>query len=124
MVATADLRQVSDLLRASGPDVKVETFPHSVNVGSTDSDLRIQFQTDTRYQKFLARAQRREVLGMSLPVAVVEDVLQGKVWAAEDPRRRPSKRQKDLADIARLLEARPDLRHLVPVTVLRQLVEG
>ena len=124
VVATADLRQVSDLLRASGPDVKVETFPHSVNVGSTDSDLRIQFQTDTRYQKFLARAQRRDVLGLSLPVAVVEDVLQGKVWAAEDPGRRPSKRQKDLADIARLLEACPDLRHLVPATVLRQLVEG
>jgi hypothetical protein len=36
--------------------------------------------------------------------ARVEDVLQGKVWAVQDSSRRGSKRQKDLADIARILE--------------------
>src|SRR5918994_4440590 len=51
----------------------------------------------------------RDVLGVQLPVASVEDVLQGKIWAVLDPGRRPSKRQKDLADIARLLEAYPQL---------------
>jgi hypothetical protein len=35
-----------------------------------------------------------------------------------DPARRPSKRQKDLADIARLLEAYPALRENVPTEVL------
>ena len=64
----------------------------------------------------------REVLAIRLPVASTEDVLQGKVWAALDPTRRPSKRQKDLADIARLLEAYPGLRGRVPAEILARLV--
>jgi hypothetical protein len=62
------------------------------------------------------------VLGLRLPVAPVDSVLQGKIWAAQDPGRRPSKRQKDLADIARILEAYPDLRRLVPEALLSRLV--
>ena len=61
-------------------------------------------------------------LGQVLPVAAVEDVLQGKVWAAMDDARRPSKRQKDLADVARLLEAHPDLRDRVPKALLDRLI--
>jgi len=49
-------------------------------------------------------------------------VLQGKVWAAQDSKRRPSKRQKDLADISRLLEAHPELRGRVPQDVLAHLI--
>jgi hypothetical protein len=56
-----------------------------------------------------------------LPVASLEDVLRGKVWAAQDPTRRASKRQKDLADIARLLEAYPTLRDQVPEDILARL---
>jgi len=63
-----------------------------------------------------------EALGLELPVARIEDVLQGKIWAAQDQTRRPSKRQKDLADIARLLEARPDLRPRVPADLLARLL--
>lgn len=44
------------------------------------------------------------------------------VWAAMDPARRPSKRQKDLADIARLLEAYPALRDAVPPEILARLL--
>ena len=68
------------------------------------------------------RAQLRSVLGMTVPVAHVEDVLQGKVWAAQDPERRPSKRQRDLADIARLLETHPELRAKVPADIRARLV--
>jgi hypothetical protein len=57
-----------------------------------------------------------------MPVASLEDVLQGKAWAAENVTRRPSKRQKDLADIARIVEARPDLRSRVPHDILQRLV--
>ena len=57
-----------------------------------------------------------------LPVAKIEDVLHGKVWAVQDPTRRASKRQKDLADIARLLETDPILREEVPDDVLARLV--
>ena len=82
----------------------VESFPHSLNVSSPGSDLRIQIQLDRRYQSFLSRASEQEILGERLPVAAIEDVLQGKVWAALHPERRASQRQKDLADISRLIE--------------------
>ncbi len=59
---------------------------------------------------------------MVLPVASLEDTLQGKIWAVQDVSRRPSKRQKDLADIARLLEAYPELRERVPEDILKQLL--
>jgi hypothetical protein len=99
----------------------LERFAHSLNVSAPGSDLRVQIQTDPRYLPFVERAEEREVLGERLPVAAIEDVLQGKVWAASDPARRPSKRQKDLADIARLLEVRPDLRSRVPLEILQRL---
>jgi hypothetical protein len=99
----------------------VERFPHSLNVSLPGSDLRIQIQLDQRYAPFVARAEARQVLGVSVPVAAPQDVLAGKVWAVEDDTRRPSKRQKDLADIARLLEAFPVLRSNVPAAVLQKL---
>ncbi len=106
-----------------GPPIRMERFEHSVNLSAPDSDLRIQFQVDPRYQDFPARAEMREVLGHRLPVASLEDVMRGKVWAASDPKRRASKRQKDLADIARLLERDPALRGLVPQSILERLIE-
>jgi hypothetical protein len=105
------------------PPLRVERFAHSINVSAAGSDLRIQFQTDPRYESFPDRAERRTVLGHELPVACVEDVLSGKVWAASDPARRASKRQKDLADIARLLESDPELRAQVPRELLDRLVD-
>lgn len=62
------------------------------------------------------------MLGLLLPVAQIEDVLQGKVWAALDVGRRASRRQKDLADIARILERYPALRERVPAEILDRLV--
>ncbi len=119
VVAVDQVGRLEPLLRDR---FHVERFPHSLNVSQQDSDLRVQIQTDPRYSAFLQRAGTREILGLKLPVASVEDVLRGKVWAAEDPTRRPSKRQKDLADIARLLEAYPDLRAIVPESILGRLV--
>jgi hypothetical protein len=55
-------------------------------------------------------------------VASLEDVLQGKIWASLDHERRGSKRQKDFADIARLIEAYPELRDRVPEEILSRLV--
>ena len=105
-----------------GRDFKVVRFPHSLKVSMAGSDLRAQIQTDPRYAAFVGRAQDRDVLGLVLPVAAIEDVLQGKIWAAQDPGRRPSKRQKDLADIARLIEFRPELRERVPADILARLI--
>lgn len=119
VVAAADMAAAEQLLRRH---FRVERFPHSVNVSLAGSDLRAQLQTDPRYAAFVARASPREVLGLKLPVASLEDVLQGKVWAASDPERRASKRQKDLADISRLLEAYPELRSRVPSELLARLL--
>ena len=78
-------------------------------------------ETDSRYQEFLSRAELRTVLGYELRVAAVEEVLQGKLWAYQDESRRPSKRQKDLADIARLVEAQPELAERLPEAVRDRL---
>jgi hypothetical protein len=100
---------------------QVERFPHSINVSEAHSDLRVQIQTDSRYADFVQHAQVRSVLGHDIPVARIEDVLQGKVWAASDPGRRASKRLKDYADIARILESRPELTYLVPPEIQERL---
>ena len=82
----------------------------------------VQLHTDPRYNAFLNGAAVRDVLGVPLPVASLENILQGKIWAALDPTRRPSKRQKDLADIARLIESYPQIRERVPDEILARLV--
>ena len=100
----------------------VERFAHSVNVSAEGSNLRVQIQTDPRYTEFVNRAEQHTVLGLDLPVARIDDVLQGKLWAVSDPQRRGSKRQKDLADIARLLEVEPRLKVNVPQPILDRLL--
>jgi hypothetical protein len=119
VVAVDQLSQVESLL---SNEFRVERFKHSLNVSLAGSDLRVQIQTDPRYTGFVEHAAARQVLGLLLPVARLEDLLRGKVWAAQDPTRRASKRQKDLADIARLLENYPHLRSQVPADILVRLV--
>lgn len=96
---------------------KIERFAHSVNLSSNKSDLRIQLQLDQRYQNFITRATIHSVLGYEMKVAIVEDVLHGKIWAYSDEQRRKSKRQKDLADIMRLIETHPHLIDQLPDSI-------
>jgi hypothetical protein len=100
---------------------KIERFAHSVNLSSDKSDLRIQLQTDPRYQDFIDKATSQTVLGYQMKVASVEDVLQGKIWAYSDEQRRKSKRQKDLADIIRLTEVYPSLTDLIPASIKERI---
>ncbi|MDO9541066.1 MAG: hypothetical protein Q7J98_01925, partial [Kiritimatiellia bacterium] len=72
----SDIRSVAE---AKG--MKVEEFEHSINLSISGSDLRIQLQTDTRYQDFLSHCEQRDILGYSMSVASLQDVLRGKVWA-------------------------------------------
>ena len=74
---------------------------------------RIQIQTDDKYQDFIARAEEREILGYRMKVASIKDILGGKIWAYSDEQRRMSKRQKDLADIFRIIESFPELEPLL-----------
>lgn len=119
VVSLREVERIEPLLRQR---FKVERFPHSLNVSLAGSDLRVQIQLDPRYDAFVPHASAKNVLGVQLSVARLDDVLQGKIWAAQDPTRRRSKRQKDLADIARLVESYPDLRRQVPVDILNRLI--
>jgi hypothetical protein len=118
VVAVDQIAQVDKLMREH---FQVEAFPHSLNISSAGSNLRVQFQTDPRYGDFVERASVHEVLGLRLPVASIEDVLQGKIWAASHPERRSTKRRKDLLDIERLIEFYPALKTRVPDDILEQL---
>ena len=118
-VAVEQMAEVERLLREH---FTVKQFPHSLNASVVGSQLRIQIQTDPRYSEFVNKAKVHDVLGVQLPVAQLEDVLKGKIWAAMDPERRASKRQKDLADISRLLEKYPRLRTQVPPEILDRLL--
>ncbi len=120
VVAVDQLKQVEALLE---PLFDLKRFPHSMNVSLAGSDLRVQIQTDERYAQFVEHAAQREVLGLEMPVASIEDVLQGKIWDALDAERRGSKRQKDLADIARILEKYPNLRSRVPEEIQSRLFD-
>jgi len=108
---------IEGLIAAAKKIFKVEKFPHSYNLSSKKSDLRIQIQTDSRYQAFIERAAIKEVMGYEMSVASLEDVLQGKIWAYSDEQRRKSKRQKDLADIYRLVETYPQLKKKIPESI-------
>ncbi len=119
VIAVEELERAEKLLAEK---FTVKRFPHSLNVESPNSRLRVQIQLDPRYASFLSRATPQEVLNLVLPVANPTDLLRGKVWAFLDDKRRPSKRQKDLVDIARLLEEFPELRASVPREILSQLI--
>jgi len=122
VVSVVAVDQIPRLETAMRSAFHVERFAHSLKVSLAGSDLRVQIQIDPRYTSFVDRATPRDALGLTLPVADVADLLQGKVWAAMDTTRRPSKRQKDLADISRLLESFPHLRDRVPAEILARLV--
>jgi hypothetical protein len=120
LVVVAD--RVDDLRSAAlAAGMKTERFEHSLNLSLTKSDLRIQVQTDPRYQAFIDRAEQREVLGYQMVVAGLGDVLRGKVWAYSDKTRRASKRQKDLSDIMRLVETHPELAADLPPEIAARL---
>jgi hypothetical protein len=120
VVVSERLAELTAAALAAG--MKVEEFEHSINLSIPGSDLRIQLQKDPRYQDFIPRAVRRNVLGYHMPVASLDDVVAGKLWAFEDTTRRGSKRQKDLADIMRLVETHPHLRSSLPASI-RSLID-
>jgi hypothetical protein len=118
IVAVENIEAVCKAIEAH---FKIDRFAHSVNLSSDKSDLRIQLQTDPRYQDFIGRAASQSVLGYQMKVASAEDVLQGKIWAYLDEQRRKSKRQKDLADIIRLIEVYPSLNDLIPASIKERI---
>jgi hypothetical protein len=112
VVSSDKLEKVSSDLVAQG--FKREVFEYSVNFRKPGSQLVIQFSTDDFYKDYYKDAVTKEVLGIPVKVATIEKIIAGKISAWQEPRRRMSKKFKDMSDLARLLEARPDLQHLFP----------
>jgi hypothetical protein len=119
VVISTQLDLISEDLGASG--FSLEAFPHLLNAKRPGSELRIQITLDPRYQSFLEEAMPKEVLGQTVPVASLADVVRGKIWAWSDEKRRATKRKKDELDLMRIAESYPELRAQMPTTITDQL---
>jgi len=106
VVAAEAVERAVSLLKETG--FRAERFEWSVNFKG-HSRVSIQLSTEDFYRDFPSRAVPADVHGILMRVACLEDTLQGKIRAWSDADRRQSKRIKDLADIARLIEAHPEL---------------
>jgi predicted nucleotidyltransferase len=119
VVAIESVEQAVTLLEKAG--FRSERFPWSVNFMAR-SAVSIQLSTEDFYRDFPERAVAADVHGILMRVASLEDTLRGKIKAWSEPRRRQSKRIKDLADIARLIESHPRLWDSLPDN-LQTLIE-
>jgi hypothetical protein len=119
VVASGNVADVRARFEHAG--FRVEAFEHSLNARKPDSNLHLQLTQDARYQPFIERAKRQSVLGCSVPVATLDDLVQGKVWAWQDQTRRPTKRKKDELDLMRIAEAHPEQRAAIPAELAAQL---
>lgn len=95
-------------------------FEWSVNLRGS-SKVSVQISTEDVYQGFPERSVPADVHGILLRVASLADTLQGKLLAFRDERRRPTKRQKDLLDIMRLVESHPELEAGLPPDIREKL---
>jgi hypothetical protein len=115
--------QIDDAVRAlEAAGFKAERHTWSINF-TGQSHVSLQLSTESLYLDFPARSVPADVHGLLLRVASVEDTFSGKVAAWRDTARRPSKRLKDLGDLARLVEAYPRLDSLLPPDV-RAAIRG
>lgn len=118
VVATERIEEAVRLLEEAG--FRAKHFEWSINLQGR-SKVSVQLSTEAVYRDFPERAVPADVHGILMRVASLEDTLHGKLLAWRDAQRRPSKRQKDLADIARLVEAHPEIIHLIPPEVSGRL---
>ena len=117
VLTIGDIEKLLEEISSSKEKFVITKFTHSINLQHADSDLRLQIQTDERYQSFINKASLKKVFGYEMKVASLEDLLKGKIWAYSDEERRKSKRQKDLADIMRLVETYPNLTEFLPENI-------
>ena len=118
VVASADVERAIALLEAEG--FVSERCEWSVNFKG-QSAVSVQLSTEAFYHDYPSRAVPADVHGILLRVASLEDTLRGKIKAWSESTRRQSKRIKDLADIARLVEAHPGLWDQLSPDLKRQV---
>lgn len=118
VVAANAIEPVVALLEQAG--FTSERFEWSINFKG-HSKVLLQLTTEEDYRDFPSRSVPADVHGILMRVASLEDTLKGKIRAWSDSTRRQSKRIKDLADIARLLESHPQLLDQLPDELKQQL---
>ncbi|TFH14572.1 MAG: hypothetical protein E4H02_09650 [Lentisphaerales bacterium] len=111
VVAADSVDQAVSLLEGEG--FLSERFEWSVNLKG-QSAVSVQLSTEKFYRDFPSRSVPADVHGILMRVASLDDTLSGKIKAWSEPKRRQSKRIKDLADIARLVESHPQLWSQLP----------
>ena len=111
VVASDAVDRTVSLLEQAG--FRAERFEWSVNFKG-HSVVSIQISTEDFYRDYPSRAVPADVHGILMRVASLDDTLKGKIKAWSEPERRQSKRIKDLADIARLVETHPELWSALP----------
>ncbi len=126
-MATADVdvviaaEQIEQAVKAlQGAGFKAKKFKWSVNLTGR-SKVSVQISTEKVYHEFPGRSVPADIHGILMRVASLTDTLTGKLLAYRDRERRPSKRQKDLTDIMRLVEAHPKLKKLLPADVAKKI---
>ena len=105
-------------LEAAGFQAK--RFEWSINLQGS-SKVSVQISIEDFYQDFPSRSVSADVHGILMRVAALKDTLAGKIAAWSDTQRRPSKRQKDLLDLMRLVESHPQLKYDLPPELLTQI---
>lgn len=118
VVATDEIERAVSALEQAG--FVAERHPWSINFRGR-SQVSLQLSTEDFYRDFPSRGIAADVHGILLRVASATDTLAEKIKAWRTPERRTSKAIKDLGDIARLVEAQPQLLPSLPADVERAL---
>ena len=118
VIASERVEEAAEALRNLG--FSERRFDWSINFKGQPK-VSIQVSTEEMYLDFPSRSVPATVHGILMRVASLEDTLLGKLAAYQEPERRASKRQKDLSDISRLLEAHPGIKELIPAVVYDKL---
>jgi hypothetical protein len=120
VIASERVDEAVKALQAAG--FKAKKFKWSVNLQGR-SKVSVQISTEKVYQEFPGHSVPADIHGILMRVASLRDTLAGKLLAYRDKERRASKRQKDLTDILRLVEAHPKLKKFLPADVAKKLKE-
>ena len=120
VIAAGRVEEAVRALRAAAFTAK--KFQWSVNLKGR-SKVSVQISTEEVYREFPERSVPADIHGILMRVASLPDTLRGKILAWQDPKRRASKRQKDLLDIMRLVEGHPKLRKLLPADLAKKIKE-
>jgi Nucleotidyl transferase AbiEii toxin, Type IV TA system len=120
VIAAERIAEAVKALQAVG--FKAKKFKWSVNLKGR-SKVLVQISTEEVYREFPERSVPADIHGILMRVASLKDTLRGKILAWQDPERRASKRQKDLLDIMRLVEAHSNLRKLLPADLAKKIKE-